>query len=556
MVHSSPANAWFLRPEIERLSRDYTVFAFDTPGFGLSQALPLEDMLVADLADALDETLTAIGMPPCPVFGSHSGAAIALEFGVRHPERVTGLVLDGVPAFSDAECAALFEDYFHKFPVSDLGGHYSDVWTRFRDQAAWFPWSARAPQSLNGYDLSRPDATHLWVSMYFEAADTYIPAYRAASHYGARALAAAAELDRPAIYTATDTDMLFPHLARLPPLKPGQEIRRIGTSLPAKHDLIAEGFARFGSPHPPPDDCDGVGDAAAVARQFLDGEDGRQVHIRYAGRRAHPAVLLLHDGPGSAEAFEPLMAALSDRYFVIAPDLPGAGESDPFQGGPPALGQFAGEAAWLLQALGAPPAQVYGLGFGASVAVELGRSRPDLVAGVVLGGLLAADALERARLAADYTPDIAVEPDGAHWYRTWLMLRDGLVWWPWYDRRQAAQRAAAGDFGAARLHRRTMDVMRRRETYGHLAQAALGFDAMAALASLRVPVCRLSGAPTPLDAFDGWLATHAPQLPARPAGVGAGEADALAKAFDHLHLLAKTTEGLSCEPPRAHSPSA
>ena len=111
LIHSSPANARLLFKEIERLSRDFTVFAFDTPGFGLSDPLPLTTMTVADLADAMARTLDAIAMPRCPVFGTHTGAAIALELGVRHPERMTVLVLDGVPAFTDAECDAFFGDY-------------------------------------------------------------------------------------------------------------------------------------------------------------------------------------------------------------------------------------------------------------------------------------------------------------------------------------------------------------------------------------------------------------------------------------------------------------
>jgi pimeloyl-ACP methyl ester carboxylesterase len=139
LIHSSPANAWLLMKEIERLSSDYTVFAPDTPGFGLSEPLPLPEMTVSDLADALAETLSAMQMPPCPMFGSHTGAAIALEFGVRHPLRVTGLVLDGVPAFTEAECELYFRDYFRDIPATDLGGQYAEVWTRSATSRSGFP---------------------------------------------------------------------------------------------------------------------------------------------------------------------------------------------------------------------------------------------------------------------------------------------------------------------------------------------------------------------------------------------------------------------------------
>ena len=82
-------------------------------------------------------------------------------------------------------------------------------------------------------------------------------------------------------------------------------------------------------------------------------------------------------------------------------------------------------------------------------------------------------------LSAQFAPPIGIERDGAHWYRTWLMLRDSLVWWPWFDRRQVALRRAPVDFEAKRLHAWTVDVMRRRASYGHLIHAALAHDVRA-----------------------------------------------------------------------------
>jgi pimeloyl-ACP methyl ester carboxylesterase len=512
LIHSSPANAFLLQPEIDYLSRRHTIFTFDTPGFGLSQPLPSQHITVADLADSLAETLDAIAMPPCPVFGTHTGAAIALELAVRHPARVTGVVLDGVPAFTDAESCALFGDYFRKIPVTDLGGQYAAVWTRFRDQSIWFPWSNRQPENLNGYDLGTKESTHLWASMYHVAADTYEPAYRAALlHYGPRALVAAAALDVPAIYTATDTDMLFGHMARLPPLKPGQEIRHIGTSYEAKRALIAAGFARFGGASVAPPDRDAIESSDEVSRQFVDAADGRQIHLRHAGRVGSDAVLLLHDAPGSALALEDLVSALGRTAFVLAPDLPGCGLSSRFSGQPPSIADYADDVAALLDRLGIADVAVHGIGFGASVAIELANRFPDRVRKLSLCGVLLPEADERAWLSSHYAPPIAIEADGAHWYRTWLMLRDSLVWWPWFDRRRAAQRSAPADFGAERLHCWTLDVMGSRESYADLIHAALSHDAQRALTRLSAqPDLLLGGTATPLAAYDDRLAALLP----------------------------------------------
>lgn len=524
LVHSSPANARLLMKEIKHLAAAHTIFAFDTPGFGLSDALPGETLTVPDLADAFAATLDAIGMPPCPIFGTHTGAAIALEFGVRHPQRVTGLVLDGVPAFTDAECARYFGDYFRTLPLSDLGGHYADTWTRFRDQSIWFPWTGRAPEFLNAYDLSPPHSTHLWVQMFFEGAETYAPAYRAASFYGARALAAAAELTVPVAYCATTTDMLHPHLDRLPPMKSGQRIVDIGDSFERKRALIAQCFADFGAAGPAPADRDAIEPRAGIARQFIDGRTG-QLHLRYAGDPASPALLLFHDAPGSAEQAEPLISALAGRFLVIAPDLPGNGESDAAPGA--ALADYVAEAAQLLDRLGIDRVLAYGVGFGASAALAFAQARPDRVAALVVQGLPLPTEPERADLAANYAPPIAIEPDGAHWYRTWLGLRDTQVYFPWYDRRQAALRGVAGELGTRPLHRWTMDVMRARESYADVIRAALDQDAAEVLRGVSVPLIQVRDPATPLSAHDARLAwVHRPDA---VFDAGSGLADRLAE---------------------------
>ena len=530
LIHSSPANISLLAKEIERLSADHSVFAFDTPGFGLSDPLPLATMTVADLADAMADTLAAIGMPRCPVFGTHTGAAIALELGVRHPDRVSGLVLDGVPAFTDAECAAYFGDYFRPLPPSNLGGHYAEAWTRFRDQSIWFPWSERVPANLNAYDLGPPHSTHLWVSMFFEAADHYAPAYRAASFYGARAIAAVGELMLPAVFTATESDMLYPHMDRLPPLAADQAIVPIGDSFRQKRDLIADAFARYAVAADPPADRDAIGSTATVARQFVD-TGSRQIHVRHAGDRSSPALLLVHDAPGSSEQSASLIAALAERFFVVAPDLPGCGESDAF-GKKPTVAMFADDLARLLTTIGVDRAALYGIGFGSSVALAFANAHPGRTVALALQGLLLPDAGERADMRDRYAPPIAIAADGGHWYRTWLMLRDSQVYWPWYDRRRAALRRVDADFAARPLHRWTMDVMRAAATYGDLIRACLDDDAAKALGTANAAVFRIVQSQTPLSVHDDRFAALCPAAPVVD-GDAAGLASRLAMTFDH-----------------------
>jgi pimeloyl-ACP methyl ester carboxylesterase len=56
--------------------------------------------------------------------------------------------------------------------------------------------------------------------------------------------------------------------------------------------------------------------------------DGFNVFYREAGRLDAPTLLLLHGFPSAGHMFRELIPALSDRFHVVAPDLPGFGQSD------------------------------------------------------------------------------------------------------------------------------------------------------------------------------------------------------------------------------------
>jgi pimeloyl-ACP methyl ester carboxylesterase len=56
--------------------------------------------------------------------------------------------------------------------------------------------------------------------------------------------------------------------------------------------------------------------------------DGFKVFYREAGHRDAPKLLLLHGFPTSGHMFRDLIPKLADRFHVVAPDLPGFGQSD------------------------------------------------------------------------------------------------------------------------------------------------------------------------------------------------------------------------------------
>jgi pimeloyl-ACP methyl ester carboxylesterase len=56
--------------------------------------------------------------------------------------------------------------------------------------------------------------------------------------------------------------------------------------------------------------------------------DGFKVFYREAGNPGAPKLLLLHGFPSAGHMFRDLIPELADRFHIVAPDLPGFGQSD------------------------------------------------------------------------------------------------------------------------------------------------------------------------------------------------------------------------------------
>jgi len=56
--------------------------------------------------------------------------------------------------------------------------------------------------------------------------------------------------------------------------------------------------------------------------------DGLKIFYREAGPKDAPTLLLLHGFPSAGHMFRDLIPRLSDRFHLVAPDLPGFGQSD------------------------------------------------------------------------------------------------------------------------------------------------------------------------------------------------------------------------------------
>jgi pimeloyl-ACP methyl ester carboxylesterase len=102
-----------------------------------------------------------------------------------------------------------------------------------------------------------------------------------------------------------------------------------------------------------------------------------------AGPAGAPAILLVHGSVVTRVIWQPQLRALSDRFTVIAPDLPGHGAlaAVPFT-----FDNSVDTLVRIVETHARGRALVVGLSLGGYVAIELARQHPGRVAGLVLSG--------------------------------------------------------------------------------------------------------------------------------------------------------------------------
>jgi pimeloyl-ACP methyl ester carboxylesterase len=115
-------------------------------------------------------------------------------------------------------------------------------------------------------------------------------------------------------------------------------------------------------------------------RMHLSG--GTDLSFVTAGDPALPAVLLLHGFPSSARTFRDVIPLLAEVSYVIAPDLPGFGASEPL---PRPTFEALGDAILeLLAHLRVGPRHVYLHDWGAPVGLHVAMKQPDSVLGLIV----------------------------------------------------------------------------------------------------------------------------------------------------------------------------
>lgn len=113
---------------------------------------------------------------------------------------------------------------------------------------------------------------------------------------------------------------------------------------------------------------------------------GVRIRVTEWGERANPAVLLIHDVFLNSQTWDAVAQELGAEYYVVAPDLPGFGNSEKPSPRRYAydIDAFADTLVDLYGGLGLARATLVGHGLGGAVAIALGARHPELVSRLIL----------------------------------------------------------------------------------------------------------------------------------------------------------------------------
>jgi pimeloyl-ACP methyl ester carboxylesterase len=113
--------------------------------------------------------------------------------------------------------------------------------------------------------------------------------------------------------------------------------------------------------------------------------DGLKVFYREAGASKSPKLLLLHGFPSSSHMFRNLLPLLADRFHIIAPDLPGFGQSDM----PPrdrfkyTFDNIAGVIDRFTEVVGFDRFAVYVFDYGAPTGFRIAAKHPERITAII-----------------------------------------------------------------------------------------------------------------------------------------------------------------------------
>ena len=158
-----------------------------------------------------------------------------------------------------------------------------------------------------------------------------------------------------------------------------------------------------------------------IEKRYLETSAG-QIHLHLSKNRSKPPLILLHQTASSSEMYKGMIEHLQDKFWCIAPDMMGFGQSAKPAGLDTPISQHASLFWECLDQIGIKECLIFGHHTGASVGLQMAHDRPESVSKLALSGppLLTEAQIEHFR---NGLLPVKLDPAGDFLLDTWNRLR-------------------------------------------------------------------------------------------------------------------------------------
>jgi pimeloyl-ACP methyl ester carboxylesterase len=221
LLHQDPQSSLQYRDTFPLfIDAGFDVIAPDVPGYGMSDT-PFEPPTIPDYAEIWPSFLDELGVDKAVVVGHHTGASLACQMAYANPERVSRLVMHGLPWYTEEERQERLARPHMDFSAKEDGSHFDAVWKLM---------------GLMGRGTSSLESTQMAAFHTLWAGDTHWYTHQAAFSYDMTPALEA--IDVPTLIVTNTGDILHFVAERLIKLRPDFKLAEIegGTSFIVRDD--------------------------------------------------------------------------------------------------------------------------------------------------------------------------------------------------------------------------------------------------------------------------------------------------------------------------------
>lgn len=204
-----------------------------------------------------------------------------------------------------------------------------------------------------------------------------------------------------------------------------------------------------------------------IIRRFIE-VDNQSIHYREGGQGE--CLLFIHEMPLSSEVFIPLMNRLKEQMHVVAPDLPGYGDSSPLNERL-SISQYASLLLKFMDQANIGYFSIFGVHGGASIAIEMAKQASDRVNKLFLSGVPLFKEEERVKMHQNLKV-FTYDDSGNHFQQ----------WWYYFEKKW--DETTSKEI----IHTAVIDVMKAGPNYDWGYREAFDYNPEPALRELTHPV--------------------------------------------------------------------